>query len=106
MKLNALVTALLVFLAAGSGVARAADGAAVYKGQCAKCHGDNGRADSPAAKAMKAPALAGNASIVAAADADLVKKIRENKKHATLKSLSDDDLAAAVAFVKGLASGK
>jgi cytochrome c len=98
--------AITLLLAAGSGVALAADGAAVYKAQCAKCHGETGQADSPAAKAMKVPAIAGDAKIAGLSDADLVAKIKENKKHVTLKSLSDADLAAAAAYAKQLAAGK
>ena len=100
-----VVTTALVGLA-GFSVARAADGAAVYKAQCAKCHGDTGLADSPAGKAMKATAIKGDAKIAAMADADLVAKIKENKKHAPLKSLSADDLAAAATFAKGRPAGK
>jgi cytochrome c len=34
----------------------AADGATVYKAQCAKCHGDTGKSDTTMGKAMKVPA--------------------------------------------------
>ena len=97
-----VVTAAFVGMGAIS-VAHAADGAAVYKANCAKCHGDNGQADSAAAKAMKVPALAGNAKVAAMSDADLAKAISENKKHAGLKAVSADDIAAAATFTKGLA---
>lgn len=100
-----LVTTAFIGLA-GFSVARAADGAAVYKAQCAKCHGDTGLADTAAGKAMKATAIKGDAKIAAMSDADLTAKIKENKKHAPLKTLSADDLAAAVTFTKGLAGGK
>jgi cytochrome c len=100
-----IVTAAFVGMGAIS-AAHAADGAAVYKANCAKCHGDAGQADSAAAKAMKVPALAGDAKIAGMADADLVKAISGNAKHAGLKSLSADDLAAAAKFAKGLAGGK
>ena len=42
--------------------ALAADGAAIYKAQCAKCHGDTGHSDTTIAKAMNVPALAGDAT--------------------------------------------
>ena len=101
MKLKyVVVTAAFIGIASIS-VAHAADGAAVYKANCAKCHGATGQADSAAAKAMKVPALAGNAKIAAMSDADLAKAIAENKKHAALK-VSGDDLAAVAAYVKGL----
>jgi mono/diheme cytochrome c family protein len=106
MTLRTLGTAAAFLLVAGNGTAFAADGAAIYKTQCAKCHGDTGHADSPAAKAMKAPALAGDAKIAGMSDAELVTKIKENKKHVTLKSVSDADLTAVAAHVKQLAGAK
>jgi mono/diheme cytochrome c family protein len=99
-----VVTAAVVGM--GAAGAAFADGAAVYKANCAKCHGDSGAADSAAAKAMKVPALAGDAKIAAMADADLAKSIAENKKHAGLKAVSAEDIAAAAKYVKGLAGGK
>ncbi len=81
-------------------VSFAADGAAVYDTQCAKCHGKDGKADTPTAKAMKAPSLI-NPAIQG--DAGLAAKIKANKKHASFVSkLTDADLDAAVAHIKGL----
>jgi cytochrome c len=106
MKRTAVVLsgAVLASLLAVTGVRAAEDGASVYKAQCAKCHGESGKADTAAAKAMKAPALAGDAKIAAMSEADLVKAIKENKKHAGVVSkLSAEQLAAAAAHVKTLA---
>jgi len=100
------VTAATLALAGVPTLARAADGAALYKSKCAMCHGETGKADTPAAKGMKVPALAGNAEVAGMSDADLIAKIKENKKHAALKSLSDADLALVAGYAKGLASGK
>jgi mono/diheme cytochrome c family protein len=87
--------------------ALAADGAKVYLERCATCHGKTGEADTPAAKMMKAPALAGDAKVAAMPAADLSAAIKANPKHASmLKTLSDDDLAAVVAHVEGLAGKK
>jgi mono/diheme cytochrome c family protein len=98
-----VVVALAACIGMGAvSVARAADGAAVYKANCAKCHGDTGKADTAAAKAMKVPALAGDAKIAGMSDADLAKAITENKKHAGLKAVSADDIAAAAKYVKTL----
>jgi mono/diheme cytochrome c family protein len=101
-----LPTTLALLLVAGTDVALAADGAAVFKSHCAKCHGETGHADSPAAKAMKAPAIAGNASLAEMSDADLVAKIKEIKQHIGVKGLADADMAAAAAYAKQLAGGK
>jgi cytochrome c6 len=72
----------------------AADGAALYKANCAGCHGADGKADTSAAKAMKVPALAGKNL-----DVDTVlKAIKTNPKHKSLaKKLSDDDIKAIAA---------
>lgn len=85
----------------------AADGAAIFKQNCASCHGETGTSDTAAGKAMKVPHLAGDAKVAGMSDADIVAAIKANEKHATmLKKVKDDDLAAAAAFVKGLAGGK
>lgn len=76
----------------------AADGAALYDAQCAKCHGKDGKSDTPTGKAMKATNLT---DPKVAADADLAGKIKANKKHAAFAAkLTDDDVSAIVAHVK------
>lgn len=86
--------------------ALAADGAAIYKAQCSKCHGDTGHADTGIAKAMKVPPLAGDANLQKMSAADIANRIKTNTKHPpNIKSLSDDDVNAVAAFVKQL-SGK
>lgn len=96
-------TAVLLMLVAGS-VAHAADGAAVYKAQCSKCHGETGQSDTTIGKALKAPALAGDAKLKAMAEADVIAAVKGNAKHPpTVKSLGDDDLKAAAGFAKDLA---
>ena len=102
MVLRLLIGTAVVLCLAGS--ASAADGAAVYSGQCAKCHGDTGKSDTTIGKAVKAPALAGDAKLQQASEGDIAALIKGNKKHPpTVKSLSDDDLRAAATFIKGLA---
>jgi len=87
--------------------ARAADGAQIYKDRCAKCHGDTGKADTPVAKTLKTPALAGDVKVAGMADAELVKVITANPKHsAFMKTVSEADVTAVAAYVKQLASGK
>lgn len=85
----------------------AADGAAVYKEHCAKCHGETGAADTAAGKAVKAPALAGDAKVAGMSVADLTKAIKENEKHqkaGVLKKITADaDIEAAAGFAKSLA---
>ena len=97
-----VAVAALLFVA--SSAASAADAAAIYGAQCAKCHGDSGKADTTMAKAMKVPALAGDAKIQKMSESDIAGVIKGNPKHPpTVKSLSDADISAAAAYVKQLA---
>jgi len=101
-----------IFLVAGftltvAGVCRAADGAALFKQNCASCHGETGKADTPAGKAMKVPPLAGDAKVAGMSDADITAAIKANAKHAAvLKKVTDADIAAVATYVKGLATAK
>lgn len=102
MKGRSLIAAALLLIT-GS-IAWAADGAAVYKAQCAKCHGDTGTSDTAVGKAMKVPPLAGDANVQKMSDSDIVARIKGNAKHPpTVKGLSDDEINAVAAYVKQLA---
>jgi cytochrome c553 len=80
-----------VLLVAISVPAFAADGAAVFKADCAGCHGQTGHADTAIGKAMKVPQLAGDAKIQKMSSSDIVALIKSNPKHpATVKGLDDD----------------
>ena len=86
-------------LCSGSTIATAADGAALYKAQCARCHGPDGAADGPVAKAMKVPALKSTTHD----SAYIEKHVREAKNHAAPSGkLDDSELAAVAAFVGSL----
>jgi len=98
---------LMASLFFSAGIGLAADGAALFKSNCASCHGATGQADTPASKALKVPALAGDAKVAGMSDADVAAAIKANPKHgAMLKKLSDADVAAVATYVKGLAAGK
>jgi len=95
------------FLFAGASAALAADGATIYKDQCAKCHGDTGKADTTVGKAMKVPPLLGDANVQKMSVADIAARISGNAKHPpAIKSLSADDINATAEFVKQLAGGQ
>ncbi|MEO8604744.1 MAG: cytochrome c [bacterium] len=97
-----IAAAALVFF--GTSIAAASDGATIYKAQCAKCHGDSGKADTPVGKAMKVPALAGDANVQKMSDADISARITGNAKHPpAIKGLSADDATVVAAYVKQLA---
>jgi len=87
--------------------ATAEDGAAVFKAQCAKCHGDSGDADTPAAKTLKVPKLKGDAKIAGMSNADIVALVKGNAKHKSfITKLSDEQIGAAAGQAKQLAGGK
>jgi mono/diheme cytochrome c family protein len=104
--LHACAAALLL-LAVCAPTTFAAEAAQIYKERCAKCHGDTGKADTPVAKTLKTPPLAGDAKVAGMAEADLVKAITANPKHAAfMKAVSEADVAAVAPYVKQLAAGQ
>jgi mono/diheme cytochrome c family protein len=105
MKITVIgITAVLLAVVSA---ARAADGAGTFAANCAQCHGTTGHADTPAGKALKAPALAGDAKVAAAGQDDVVTLIKQNPKHvAVLGKLSADDITAAAAYAKQMAGEK
>ena len=76
----------------------AEDGAAIFKGKCAMCHG----ADGAGKPAMKAPSLISDEA-KKKSDDDLSKAITATAKHTpAVKSLSTDDVKAVVTYVRSL----
>jgi len=87
--------------------ATAEDGAAVFKANCAKCHGDSGNSDTSAGKTLKVPKLNGDAKIAGMSDADIVALVKGNSKHKSfITKLSDEQIGAAAGHAKQLAGGK
>ncbi len=77
--------------------ALAADGAALYAKSCASCHGPDAKAATPAAAAMKVPAIAGHAAAAAAAF------VKSSAKHkAPAGKLSDEELQAIGAYLAAM----
>jgi len=109
LSLTCLVAAFMALtpvIGAGSfaGRVQKSTTAATYQSQCAKCHGESGQSDTSIGKAMKVPALAGDANVQKMSDADVAARIKGNAKHpATIKGLSADDVNAVAAYVKQLA---
>jgi len=78
----------------------AADGAAIFKGKCATCHGADGSGNTPMGKTLKIKDL-GSAEVQ---KADIQKSITDGKgKMPAYKGkLTDDEIKAVAAFVKTL----
>jgi mono/diheme cytochrome c family protein len=101
---------VLLIGALGAGVAVAGsgrlDGAAVFKARCARCHGESGKTDTAAARALKVRPLVDDAKLAQMALADIAKAIKADAKHQRVDSvvdLDDADLGAVAVFVKELA---
>jgi mono/diheme cytochrome c family protein len=87
--------------------AAAEDGAAVYKAQCAKCHGETGESDTPAGKTLKVPKLKGDAKVAGMSVEDIVKAVKENQKHKSfITKLTDEQINTAAGDAKQLAGAK
>jgi mono/diheme cytochrome c family protein len=103
MKMTKLVVvivtlALALFILIPNLSWAAEDGAALYKGKCAACHGADG-AGKPAAKI---PALKSDQVKAMSAD-DITKFLSSNAKHAGVsKALNPDQTKAVVDYVVGL----
>jgi mono/diheme cytochrome c family protein len=103
MLVKIVMVAAAIVLVSGP-VARAADGAAVYKEQCAKCHGETGAADTAVAKTLKVASLVGDEKVEKMTEAEVVERIKTNEKHPEkIRGLDPADLDAAAAYAKQLA---
>jgi mono/diheme cytochrome c family protein len=92
-----VLTAVAVFAALSlvGSVARAQDAAAgekTFKAKCAACHG----ADAAGKEAMKSPSIKGKT-----AD-EITKAIASSPKHASLKSLTPDQIKEVAAYLATL----
>jgi len=105
MKVLSVIAATAIAVALTHRPVLAADGADVWKTQCAKCHGETGAADTPVGKAMKVPVLAGNDKFAGMTTAEIVAAFKAHKKHAALK-VSDADLEVTAGHVKQIAAKK
>lgn len=74
-----------------------------FKSKCAPCHGVDGLAATPAGKALKAASFK-DPAIVKAPDTELFAIIKsgKNKMPSFAGKLSDDQMKAAVAYIRTL----
>ena len=98
------------FVMGTAAAAPADEGKEIYTKNCVSCHGAAGAGDGPAAKALKPPPEDFKTGLAKTNDADLTKLLKEGgeavgKKHPGFgKKLSDEQIAAVLKYVHGLAA--
>ncbi len=101
-----LIAGIAVLAACGL---QAQDAKAIYDKDCAKCHGADGKGDTKMGKKLEIKDLT-DAKVQSAKDEEFAKAIKEGVKEKdsdktrmkAFSDLSDDDVKALVAFVRGL----
>jgi len=104
MKIRACLLALLVLAAcAGSWAQDNTDAGAVFKKNCALCHGPDGRAQTPAGKNLKASDLTSPA-VQSQSDAQIREALAKGKGKMPPygPALGDKGLAAMVKYIRSL----
>jgi mono/diheme cytochrome c family protein len=107
MKKLALLTLPAAFALALTTTALAADGAGTYADNCAKCHGDDGKGATKMGTKLGARDYSDATVQASFTDAEAIKAVKDGmkKEDKTLmkpSELSDDDIAASVAYLRTL----
>jgi mono/diheme cytochrome c family protein len=78
-------------------------GADIFKAKCQMCHGPDGTGDTPAGRAIKAASFK-NPAVIKTPDADLIAIVKngKGKMPAYAGKLTDDQIKAAVAYIRTL----
>lgn len=104
MKVNLSCIAIL-FLAAPIFTPSLAQnvGTDTYKAKCAMCHGADGLGNTPAGKNLKAASFK-DPAVVKVSDAEMIAVVQKgkNKMPAYAGKLTDDQIKAAVAYIRTL----
>jgi cytochrome c6 len=103
-----ILVAVVPFVAALPGPAASADssvGVAVFKAKCVTCHGSDGSSNTAVGKSLNSADLR-SAEVQKKSDAELTQSVAEGKGNmpAFKTALSEDELHAAIAYVRTFAS--
>ena|SRR5215831_10257747 len=82
------------------------DGAAVFRSRCARCHGESGKTDTSAARALKVRPLFNDPELARMTPDEIVRLVKSDAKHHNVGAaagIDDAELRAAAEFVKQLA---
>jgi cytochrome c6 len=104
VKLNSTTAAVILLVASSPALAFAqGSGADIYKTKCLMCHGADGLGATPAGKALNVVSFKTPAA-EKATDAELIGIVKngKNKMPAYAGKLTDDQIKAAVAYVRTL----
>ena len=107
MKKAVVITIALFILALALPVIAAEDGAAVFAGKCAACHGKTGAADTSIGKSKGIKDL-GSPDVQKLTDEELINMIANGGEKKTpghnfkTKGLTDDQVKALVTFIRTL----
>jgi mono/diheme cytochrome c family protein len=92
---------LAVAVLTGSAAAESAGG--IFRENCARCHGETGKADRPMSRTLKVAPLVHDARLATMTPEEIARLVREDPKHAGVAQIRDPDLEAAARFVRELA---
>ena len=101
MRMTLVIVAVSTFLVSSVGWAAES----VYEANCAKCHGADGKANTPVGKAMKVPALITPEWAADDAPVKITTFVSGSDKHkAVAEKLSAEELEAAARTVQAMAA--
>jgi mono/diheme cytochrome c family protein len=106
MKTTKILLATLA-LAASTAAVMAGDPAAIYEKQCQKCHGADGKAETPMGKKLTIKDFTDAKYQATFTDAEATKAIKEGIKDGdktkmkAAEDATDDDIKALVAKIRG-----
>ena len=105
-----LAVCALALLAVGAVSVRAADAKDIWTKDCAKCHGEDGKGDTKMGKKLEVKDLADAKTQAGMKDDEMAKAIKDGVKEKdsdktkmkAFGDLSDQEVKALVAYVRGL----